>query len=94
MFWLGKIGKKRKAIRLATIKNHSEIVTGVITDIHYYKVHTIEVKYIVKGTAYEFSGGWDINPQHKGEGDSVLLLYAIEDPELAVTELENEFKDL
>ena len=93
LFWLVKHGEKKKEIRLAAIKKHSGIVKGVIADIHYHKGRTVEVKYTIKGIVYKYGGGWDINPDHKGEGDSVLLLYAIENPELAVTELENEFKD-
>jgi hypothetical protein len=49
------------------------------------------VEYIIKNKKYEYSGGWIKNPKGLGEGDSISIRYSVENPELIITELENEY---
>jgi len=66
---------------------------GVITSIHYYKGHSLEVKYKINHKTYEYSGGWDHNPKGLGVGDSIQFKYAIKKPDVIVTELDDDYED-
>lgn len=56
-----------------------------------YKGHSIEVTYQIGSKEYRYNGGWDSNPHNLVEGDSISFRYALDAPELIVTELENGY---
>ena len=79
--------------RLKFIKERSGYSRGLITSFHSYKGRTLTVKYKVDNNEYEYNNGWDHNTQRLGEGDSITVRYSIERPDLAITELEEEYND-
>ncbi|MFU1857305.1 hypothetical protein ACK8HY_09830 [Sphingobacterium sp. NGMCC 1.201703] len=91
IYWLAKTSEKEKAIRIETVNRNDRYVKGIVTQMFYHKGLSIRVKYIVDNREYENSNGWSINPNNIHEGDSIWLRYAIEDPNLFITELENEY---
>ena len=92
-YWLAKHAEKSKTETNNGMSRGYNFAKGVITDIHYYKGRTLQVKYQISGVNYICSQGWDRNPRHLDEGDSVKLKYAIENPKLIITELENAYYD-
>jgi hypothetical protein len=80
---------KTIAARIEHVNKGYEYGKGVIVDMKYYKGHSLEVKYQIAGKDYLYSGGWDKNSLD--EGDSIKFRYALDAPELIITELENEY---
>jgi hypothetical protein len=93
LYWISKDAEKDKTETSNAMHRGYDYAKGSITDIHSYKGHSIEVKYVIKGIEYNCTEGWDKNQRHLGVGDSVSLKYAIENPKLIVTELENAYSD-
>lgn len=91
LYWFGQKWDRDIQARIDTVNKDYEYGKGIITDIHLYKGHSVEIKYIVKNNQYEFSGGWDKNPNGLGEGDSIRFKYSTENPELLISELEDEY---
>ncbi|AMM50960.1 hypothetical protein TH61_06885 [Rufibacter sp. DG15C] len=77
--------------RIDTVNSDYTYSKGLIKDIKYYKGHSVDVKYRIGNKSYEFSGGWDDNPKHILEGDSIKFRYSIQSPDLIITELEDEY---
>lgn len=91
LYWVGMNAEREGAERKTALNKGSQYGKGIISSIHYYKGHTVSVKYKVDGKNYECQGGWDHNPKHLGKTDSISFRYATSDPSLIITELENEY---
>lgn len=91
LYYCSNSSEKKIKERIAIVNSSYEYSSGMITDFHSYKGHGIEVKYIIKNKSYNFKGGWDKNPKNLKEGDSIKFRYYTEDPQLIITELENEY---
>lgn len=91
LYWFGKKWNKDIQERIETVNKDHEFGKGLITELHSYKGHHVEIKYFIKNKEYKFSGGWDKNPNALEEGDSIRLRYSTVKPELIVSELEDEF---
>ncbi|MCS4165291.1 hypothetical protein [Sphingobacterium sp. BIGb0116] len=91
LYWIWKTGENERAIKIEAVNRNDRYVKGLITKMFYYKGRSIRVKYTVDNKEYENSGGWSKNPNNVHEGDSIWLRYAIEDPNLFITELENDY---
>lgn len=46
-------------------------------------------QYKIQEKVYEYRGGWDVNPNDLSEGDSISFKYAIDNPNMIITEMEN-----
>lgn len=90
-YWLSKDADKSKSDTLNAIKRGYKYSKGIISDMHSYKGRTLEVKYRINGVYYDCIRNWDTNPRHLNTGDSILLKYATDNPELIVTELEDSY---
>lgn len=91
LYWVSNEAEKNKTETNNAMHRGYDYAKGIITDIHFYKGHTIEVKYKISGVEYICTENWDENPRHLDVGDSISLKYAIENPELIITELENNY---
>ncbi|WP_143065239.1 hypothetical protein [Mucilaginibacter gossypiicola] len=91
LWWLVAVSDRNRAANLKEINSHPAYSKGVITQIFYYKGHSLRVKYTIDNVTYEHIGGWDKNLNHLGKGDSVRFRYSINKPELIITEMESEY---
>jgi len=64
---------------------------GIISQKYSYKGKNVQVKYQINGVSYESTRGWDSNPKRIGIGDSITFRYAISNPNLIITELEDSY---
>ena len=46
-------------------------------------------QYKIQEKVYEYRGGWDVNANDHSEGDSISFKYAIDNPNMIITEMEN-----
>ncbi|MEC5145468.1 hypothetical protein [Chitinophaga sp. 212800010-3] len=91
LFWLSVNAERNKAEKLDRINQGFNYTKGVIVNKSSYKGHSIKVRYVINETVYVYEGGWDKDPNNLSVGDSINLKYALSTPELAITELENEY---
>ncbi|ALJ00723.1 hypothetical protein [Rufibacter tibetensis] len=91
LYWFMERGDEKHKIRINTVNNNYEYSKGIITDIHYYKGRTIQVKYKISEKVYEATLGWNKNPKDLDEGDSIRIRYSVEKPDLIISELEEEY---
>ncbi|GEO02525.1 hypothetical protein AAE02nite_01890 [Adhaeribacter aerolatus] len=91
LYWLMKESDENRKYIVDTVNRNYEYSKGIITDVKSYKGHSLDVEYIIKGKKYKYSGGWTKNPNNLGEGDSIRFRYSVENPELIITELQNEY---
>ncbi len=91
LYWFSEKTEKAIQARIAKGNQSYEYSGGMITDYKSYKGHSIRVKYRIQGVTYEFHGGWDRNPKGLREGDSIRFRYSLTNPDLIITELEDEY---
>lgn len=91
LYLLIKNSKQEDKIRLENINQEFLYSRGVITNIKYYKGHSLTVRYIVNGKIYTYNGGWDFNPKRLSEGDSISIRFSTNSPQYLITELEKEY---
>lgn len=89
--YLVRYGSERNAQRIAAINKGSKHTKGVIKRIFHYKGQTVTVYYQVNNVNYEYVGVWDNNPKHLGVDDTIDCRYAVSDPNMVITELENGY---
>lgn len=91
LYWIGKKADKEKNERIEEVEKEYDYSKGLILNIHSYKGHSVKVKYSINGVNYEYSGGWDNNPQKLNIGDSISFKYSVREPKLIITELEDGY---
>jgi hypothetical protein len=91
LYWIGISAGQDSARRAIALNKGSKYAQGIITSIHYYKGRSIHIRYKVNGTNYEYNGSWDHNPKHLDKDDSISLKYAVSDPSVVITELEDGY---
>ena len=91
LYLLVKRGEKERGIRLNMLNKGYKYGRGIITKKFNYKGNSITVEYTVNKKSYENIRGWDINPRHIGEGDSITFKYAIVDPVYIITEMSKDY---
>jgi hypothetical protein len=91
LYWIATYSAKTEAFKLERINKGFGYGKGIIVDKISYKGHSINVKYQIEGKYYIYFGGWGKNPQNLQEGDSIKFRYALDAPELIVTELDNGY---
>lgn len=91
LYLLIKNSEQKNKIRLNNINQGFQYSKGVITNIKYYKGHSLTVRYIVKNKIYTFNGGWDFNPNKLSKGDSISIRFSTNTPQYIITELEKEY---
>ncbi|SEP45990.1 hypothetical protein [Mucilaginibacter sp. OK283] len=91
LFILVKKVDKDKAAKVVEIRKHPLYLKGVITKLSSFKGHSVRINFVVNGTTYEYDGGWDKNPNDLDKGDSVWLKCSVDNPELAISELEKDY---
>lgn len=92
IYWYVSGGQEEQKERIAIVKQDYKYGKGIITKMFYYKGHSVYVSYKINGAAYEHSGGWD-DSKGLSTGDSIKFKYAINNPSMIITELENEYKE-
>ncbi|NLU91546.1 hypothetical protein [Chitinophaga sp. Ak27] len=91
LYFISESANKSKSAKLELINKRYGYSKGIIIRQQSYKGHGIEVKYQIKGKEYKYAGGWDTNPRDLREGDSINFRYALDAPEMIVTELDNGY---
>ena len=91
LYWVANKAEKDIKKRIDAVNERYEYSKGKIVDLKSYKGHSVDVKYKINDTSYNFSGKWDKNPKGLGENDSLRFRYSKENPELIITELEDEY---
>lgn len=91
LYLLTKNVEQKKKIKLKNINQGFQHSKGIITNIQYYKGHSLTVRYIVNSKIYTYNGGWDINPNRLSEGDSISIRFSTNSPLYIITELEKEY---
>lgn len=91
LYWIAKDANRRKSEELELINRNYDYAKGVITGKESYKGHSIEVKYQIGNREYHYVGGWDSNPHNLREGDSIRFRYAIDTPQIIITELDDRY---
>ncbi len=81
---------KNREIEYNLVKSDYEITRGIITKMFLYKGETISVKFKIKGIIYLGSDGM-FKRKNKNVGDSVYIKYYVKDPNLFITELNNNY---
>jgi len=72
------------------INKNPKITKGIVVEKSVYKGRSIDVKYYVGGKEYIQGDG--ILEENKVEvGDTVLVRYSVENPELMITQFNNKF---
>jgi hypothetical protein len=92
IYWYVSDGQEEQKERIAMVQQDYKYGKGVITKMFNYKGHSVYVSYKINGVAYEYSGGWD-DSKGLSTGDSIKFKYAINNPSMIITELENEYKE-
>lgn len=72
------------------INNSFDFTKGIVIKKTVYKSRSINVKYIVNGKSYIESDGINID-DNVSEGDSVVVKYSTEKPELMITQFNDQF---
>ena len=57
LYWFGQKWNKDIQERIETVNKDHEFGKGLITELHSYKGHRVEIKYFIKNKEYKFSGG-------------------------------------
>jgi hypothetical protein len=91
LYWIAKNASKSRTDKMDHINKNYSYSKGIIVGKRSFKGHSIEVKYQIGSKEYNYTGGWDSNPNNLGEGDSISFRYALDAPELIVTELHNGY---
>lgn len=91
LYWIANNASKSESDKLNLINKGYGYSKGIIVRKKSYKGHSLDVKYKIGGKEYNYSGGWDSNPHNLEEGDSISFRYAIDAPELIVTEMDNGY---
>lgn len=91
LYWISTNASRAKAAKLEHINKGFGYSKGLIVQKKSYKGHTIQVKYEIEGKKYKYTGGWDRNPKNLGDGDSIMFRYALDAPELIITELDDGY---
>lgn len=91
LYWIASNADQEKKDRIEKVDEGYKYARGIITNIHAYKGHSIEIKYNIDGKDYEYAGGWDNNPKKLNVNDSISFRYWISDPKFIVTELETKY---
>ncbi|KRT16605.1 hypothetical protein ASU31_07240 [Pedobacter ginsenosidimutans] len=91
LYWVASNANQQKIDRIEKVEEGYKYSKGIITDIHSYKGHSIEINYNIEGINYIYSGGWDYNPKKLNVNDSILFKYSTSDPKLIITELETKY---
>lgn len=91
--WLvSNISDNARTSKINTINNNqSAYAKGVIVKMSSYKGRALVVQYKIGHTDYSHGGGWDHNPKHLGEGDSINFRYSVLTPQLIITEMEEGY---
>lgn len=84
-------GEEEDKERITIVQRGYKYGKGVITKMFHYKGHSVYVSYKINGVAYEYVGGWD-DSKGLNTGDSISFKYAISNPSMIITEVENEYK--
>ena len=84
-------GEEEDKERITIVQRGYKYGKGVITKMFHYKGHSVYVSYKINGVVYEYVGGWD-DSKGLNTGDSISFKYAISDPSMIITEIENEYK--
>lgn len=85
-------GDKERAYNLEKVKRNYRVGKGVITKIFNYKGNSVYINYTVDGKPYTYSGGYASNPEGLDVGDSIVIKYAIDSPQYAISELDENYK--
>ena len=85
-------GEEEDKERITIVQRGYKYGKGVITKMFHYKGHSVYVSYKINGVAYEYVGGWD-DSKGLNTGDSISFKYAINNPSMIITEVENEYKE-
>lgn len=91
LYWVREETAARKKNVLKHINKGWGVGKGIIVEMHAYKGHSIDIKYRIGEREYNYSGGWDKNPDMLRKGDSIKFRYALDAPELIVTELDRAY---
>jgi hypothetical protein len=91
LYWVASSVDKQKKDNIEKVEEGYKYSKGIITDIHSYKGHSIEIKYNIEGINYVYTGGWDYNPKKLNVNDSISFKYSINNPKLIITELETKY---
>jgi hypothetical protein len=91
LYWVANKADNDIKERIDTVNESYEYSKGKIVDFKSYKGHSVNVRYKINNITYDFSGKWDKNPKGLGENDSIRFRYSKVNPELIITELENEY---
>lgn len=75
---------------LKIINNSFKHTKGIVIKKNTYKGHFIKVRYIVSGKSYIESDGITVK-DNINEGDSVVVKYSTEKPELMITQFNDQF---
>lgn len=92
IYWYVSGGEEEQKERITMVQSNYKYGKGVITKMFNFKGHSVYVSYKINGIAYEYSGGWD-DSKGLSTGDSIKFKYAINNPSMIITELENEYKE-
>ena len=79
-----------RQIEYDLIKNNNQIISGKIIKIGLFKGHHVRVQFKVKDITYTGSDGFD-TMEGKEVGDSIYIKYYVKDPNIFITELNDEF---
>lgn len=88
-FFFNRMDQKRE-IEHNLVRSDYKITKGIITKKFVYKGRTISVKFKIGNTIYEGSDGLDSGKEKK-VGDSLLIKYYVKDPNVFITEVNDEF---
>ncbi|TWF32855.1 hypothetical protein FHW36_113110 [Chitinophaga polysaccharea] len=91
LYFISTTANKSKSDKLELINKRYGYSKGVIVRLQSYKGHSIEVKYQIGNKDYKYGGGWDSNPHGLRKGDSISFRYALDAPEMIVTELDEGY---
>lgn len=89
IFFINYLLNSRKD-EISLIKSNYKICRGIITDIKLYKGQIVRVKFKVNNVMFEGGDGLD-NRKNKKVGDSITVMYSVQDPNLFITELNNSY---
>lgn len=93
VYLLNFLVMKKRAQELKHINEGYAFATGIIIKIRTLKSHhELFVKYVIGETEYEYGGGWNHNFKDLKKGDSIRFRYALDAPDLIVTELEDGYE--
>lgn len=89
-YWNSKRLVKEREERIATVESNYRYSKGILAK-KFYRGKTLRVKYKIQEKVYEYRGGWDVNPNDLSEGDSISFKFAIGNPNMIITEMENVY---